>query len=405
MTALFKTYISFFLLLFSIPISAQNTDITITGQILDKENNNPIPFASIYLKGQAIGTTSNEEGNFIFHISNIDKSNVIVISSLGYSSVEKTIESFIDNEIIFLSSKINNLDEVIITSTKKKKLTAKQIVKKAYKEIDKNYPKEPYILEGFVRDLQKEDDNYVEYLECAAKFYNQAYNKEIEPTVELVEIRNNYISKKNPWNKQWERKNSIIDLIEDNFIRFDYGPIKGRNGWKYNLEDVLLYNNKFVYKITGVDAPFQNAILYIDTESFAFVRIELTRTIHNGKSWKRRLSNGQEQVYYNVVFDYQEYNNKMYLKYQKEEDTWEIYDIDNPSKLLFVKNPKKELFINNIVVDNIKGYPFQQNMNIGMSLENQSKAYNAKFWSTYNAPKQTKAISEIEKYLQEISID
>ena len=113
-------------------------------------------------------------------------------------------------------------------STKKKRWTAKQIVKKAYKNIHKNYPNKPYILEGFVRDLQKEDNKYVEYLECAAKFYNQSTSSAIEAEVELVEIRNNYIAQKNPWNEQWERKNSIIDLIEDDFIRFDYGPIRGK---------------------------------------------------------------------------------------------------------------------------------------------------------------------------------
>ncbi|GAA4275426.1 carboxypeptidase-like regulatory domain-containing protein [Aquimarina mytili] len=392
------TIISFFS---SITI-AQNDEQTITGKILDITNNEPIAFASIYLKGQSIGTTSNEEGKFIFHISNFKDANTIVISSLGYGSVEKRIGDFTTNQNIFLSTQIKSLDEVVIKTTKKKKLTAKQIVKKAYQEINKNYPNQPYILEGFVRDLQKEDSTYVEYLECAAKFYNQPTDIETEAKVELVEIRNRYIAQKNPWNEQWDRKNSIIDLIEDDFIRFDYGPIKGKNGWKYELEDILLYNKKYVYKIKGTDPPFQKAILYIDTESFAFVRLELTRSAHNGKSWKRRLTNGQEQVYYNVIFEYQEYNNKMYLKYQKEEDTWKIYDVKKPNNLLFIKNPKKELFINKIIVDDLDKYPFQQNMNIGNSLENQSNEYNAAFWSKYNAPQKTKEISKIEQYLKKV---
>ena len=381
--------------------NAQNDRKTITGKILNKENNEPIAFASIYLKGLRVGTTSNEEGDFIFHFSSLNGHETISISSIGYESIEKNISDFIPNQTIFLSSKITVLDEVVITSTKKKRLTAKQIVKKAYKNIHNNYPNKPYILEGFVRDLQKEDNKYVEYLECAAKFYNQSTSSAIEAEVELVEIRNNYIAQKNPWNEQWERKNSIIDLIEDDFIRFDYGPIRGKNGWKYELESILPFNHKYVYKIKGTDTPFQKAILYIDTESFAFVKIELTRESHNGKSWKRRLTNGEEQVYYNVIFEYQEYNNKMYLKYQKEEDTWEIYEAKEPSKLLFTKNPKKELFINKIIVDNINNYPFERNMDIGVSLENQSKEYNAGFWSKYNAPQKTKELSKIEQYLKE----
>jgi len=397
-----KTYIySFILLFFSLTITAQKNTKRISGQLLDKETRTPIVFASIYLKGQTIGTTSNEEGNFTFHFSSIEDPNTVVISSIGYESVQINVDDFVSNQKIFLSSKIDELSEVTIIATKKKKLTAKDIVKKAYLEIENNYPTKPYISEGFIRDIQNEDGTYVEYLECAARFYNEAHNIDKEPKVELIEVKSNYIAKKNPWNEKWDRKNSIVDLIEDDFIRFDYGPIKSKKGWKYELEDVLLYNNKYVYKIIATDKPFQKAILYIDTESFAFVKMDLTRTTNKGKPWKRRLTNGQQVVYYNVVFEYQEFNGKMYLKYQKEEDTWEIYDVKDPSKLLFTKNPKKELFINKIVIEDIENYPFAENMQIGVSLENQAKPYNPEFWLNYNAPEKTKAMSKIEQYLKE----
>lgn len=388
------------LLFFSITVVAQNNDKKISGQLLDKETKKPIVFASIYLKGETIGTTSNEEGYFTFHFPSLNNSNVVIISSIGYESVELNTDNFIPNQQLYLNSKINKLDEVVITSTKKKKITAKQIVKKAYKQITRNYPEKPYITEGFIRDLQNEDGKYVEYLECAVKFYNEACNVSKEPQVELVEVKSNQIANKHPWNTKWERKNSIIDLVEDDFIRFDYGPIKGRGGWKYKLEDILLYNNKYVYKIIAVDEPFQKATLFIDTESFAFVKIELTRTKNKGKLWKRRLSNGQQIVDYSIIIEYQEFKGKMYLKYKKEEDTWEIYDMQDPKKLLFTKNPKKELFVNKIVIKDVENYPFEENMKINRSIENQAKTYNAEFWLNYNAPKKTKAISKIELYLK-----
>jgi len=394
-------FLQFSILLFlPLRIDAQLNDNKISGQLLDKETKEPIMFASIYLKGVAIGTTSNEEGYFTFHFPSFNNLNTIVISSIGYESIERNANDFISNQKIMLSSKVSKLDEVVITNTKKKKLTAKQIVSKAYKQIEDNYPKESYITEGFIRDLQNEDGQYVEYLECAAKFYNEAIHISKVPKVELIEVKSSYIANKNPWNKKWERKNSIIDLVEDDFIRFDYGPIKAKGGWKYELDDILLHNNKYVYKIVGIDKPFQKATLYIDTESFAFVKLELTRTKNNGRSWKRRLVNGQQITHYNLIIEYQEYKGKMYLKYKKEEDTWEIYDMQNPKKLLFTKNPKKELFINNIVIEDVENYPFERNMYINKSLENQAKAYNATFWLNYNAPEKTKSISKIEQYLK-----
>ncbi len=374
---------------------AQSDITTLSGQVLDQKTLEPIPFASVYIKSQSIGTVTNEEGYFTFYIPSKRKMDIIIISVIGYVSVSKKANTFKENQQIFLSTRTTNLETVIITSTKDKKLTAKEIVKKAYQEIKNNYPTKPYILEGYVRDLQKEDDKYVEYLECAAKLFYQGYAIKKEPLVELVEVRTKYLTEKNPWNENSERKNSIIDLVEDDFIRFDYGPIKGKNGWKYELDGVLPYNERLVYKIKGVDKPFQSTTLFIDTETFAFVRMELTRQAINNRSWARKFTNGALQVHYNVVFEYQEYKGKMYLKYQKEEDTWKIFEGLESKKLLFVQYPKKELFINNIIIDDVHSYPFLKNMNISESIENQAKEYNLDFWSTYNIPQQTAAESKI----------
>ena len=387
------------LLLFSLMAIGQKTVRTISGQLLDKETAEPIAFASIYLKGKAIGTISNDEGYFVFHIPPIQKGTPIVISAMGYISLEKNPDSFLKDSKLYLSSQINQLDEVQITATKKKTLTAKEIVKKAYDEIGENYPSNPYILEGFVRDLQKEDNRYVAYLECAAKFYHEGFRVKREPQVELVGVKTSFISEKHPWNENSERKNSIIDLVEDDFIRFDYGPITGKKGWKYEIDCILPYDNRLVYRITGVDKPFQTSTLYIDSKTFAFVRMELTRQAIDNRSWRRRFTNGALQVYYNVIFEYQEYKGKMYLKYQKEEDIWRIFKGLESKKLLFTQYPKKELFINNIIVENIKEHPFKSNMDIGTSIENQLNVYDEAFWATYNVPQKT---AEQSKLIQEL---
>ncbi|GAA4272947.1 carboxypeptidase-like regulatory domain-containing protein [Aquimarina gracilis] len=395
MSNFLKTRITIIFLLVSCTVFSQNEITTISGQILDLETSEPISFASIYIKSASIGTITNEDGYFIFHIPAEQKESIVMISIIGYSSVSKKASSFLKNEKIFLSAKTTTLDEVVITSTKKKELTAKEIVQKAYKAIKNNYPNKPYILEGYIRDLQKEDNKYVEFLECAAKFLYQGYKIKREPSVELLEIKTNYLAEKHPWNKNWERKNSIIDLVEDDLIRFDYGPIKGKNGWRYKLESILPYGNGLVYKITGIDKPFQTSTLFIDTQTFAFVKIELTREAIKNKSWRRRFSNGALQVYYNLVLEYQEYEGKMYLKYQKEEDHWRIFKGLESNKVIFTQYPKKELFINKIIIDNVENYPFKRNMDIGTSIENQAKEFNADFWNSYNIPTQTEKESEI----------
>ncbi|MEM9867927.1 MAG: carboxypeptidase-like regulatory domain-containing protein [Bacteroidota bacterium] len=399
MDTIFRTYTFLVSLFVCLMGSSQTSTFSVSGQILDRETSEPIAFASVYVQSESIGTTSNEEGLFVFHIPTGKEESSIIISIIGYAPISKRANTFGKNQKIFLSAKTTDLDEVVLTAAKKKKLTAKAIVRKAYKNIERNYPDQPYILEGYVRDLQKEDEKFVEYLECASKLFYQAHTVKKEPLVELVEVKTNYLGKKHPWNKKSERKNSIIDLVEDDLIRFDYGSIKGKNGWKYELEGILPYGNGLVYKINCIDEPFQTSTLFVDTKTFAFVRIELTRKSIDNKSWARRLTNGALQIYYNLVLEYQVYKGKMYLKYQKEEDSWRIFEDLESNEILFTKYPKKELFINKII-DDPENYPFEKNMDVGTSIENQANEYNADFWDTYNIPTQTEKESKIIKELR-----
>ena len=385
----------------ALPSMAQENPFTISGYVLDAATSEPLPFASIYLKSASIGTTTNEEGLFVFHLPVDRQADTVVISVIGYASVFKKANAFAKNQKILLAEVVTNLGEAVVTASREKGLTAKEIVRKAYREISDNYPDQPYVLEGYVRDLIQEDDQHVEYLECATKLRYPGHQTPSEPMVELMEVRTRFLGNKHPWNEDRERKNSIIDLVEDDLIVFDYGPIKGKNGWKYELESILPYNEGMVYKIRGVDKPFQTATLFIDAETFAFVRIELTRAAQEGDSWVRRLSNGALQVYYNMVIEYQEYRGKMYLKYQKEEDRCQIFEGAESDQLLFRQNPKKELFINRIVNEDLDRYPFQKNLDIELSIENQAKAFNADFWRSYNIPAQTAEESTIIQELQD----
>lgn len=396
------TVIMIFLCFFS-SLKGQNNFTSLSGLLQDRQTQEPLSFASIYILGTTVGTSSNAEGDFVFHVPTALSNDTVVISLIGYKTIQKKLTEFDSGEVLLLDKSTLELAEVVVTA--EKRLTAKQIVQKAYQSMPQNYPSEPYILEGFVRDLQNEDEQYVEFMECALKMRYQKYDLARRPSVELQAVRRSYIAKKHPWNKGRDRKNVIVDIVEDDFIRYDYGPIRAKGGWKYEVESVLPFDNRFVYKITAIDKPFQTAILYIDTESFAFVRMELTRKTHKGRSWRRRMGSGQKQVYYHVIFEYQEHEGKMYLKYQKEEDSWEIYKNTESNKLLFTQYPKKELFINKVITTEVDQYAFKPNLQIDKSVEDQAEGYDPSFWQYYNAPTQTKELSQIEAYLKAAQIE
>jgi len=385
-----------------VPITAQEVPVTLSGKVIDSTNQMPLPFASIYVKGTSIGTASNEEGAFVFHVPKQFKIDTIIISMMGYGVVHQAVTDFKGEDLISLEESSFSLDEVVVTN--EKSLTGKEIMKKAYQAISKNYPSEPYILEGFIRDLQNEDSVYVELLECAVMMRYKSNEVKNIPEVELVALKQSYVTEKHPWNDQWERKNSIIDLVEDDFIRFDYDPIKPKRKWKYEVESVIAFGDKLVYKINATRKPFFSAQLYIDMESYAFVRIDYTRAATKRRNYKRRMANGQQERYYNIVFEYQEFNGKWYLKYQKEEDVWNIYEGPESRKLIFTKFPKKELFINRVITEDVESFPFTNNLIHSKSVEGQAEPYNPDFWKFYNLPEQTNEQSKIEAYLKEADI-
>lgn len=104
-------------LLFTISLTAQ-----IKGVVVD-QNNNPIPYASIWVQNENVGTTSEENGTFSIE-TNKDKN--LIVSALGYE--KKTIKAAQNLRVILATTDIK-IEEVVVIG---KRLDTKEI------EIGKN---------------------------------------------------------------------------------------------------------------------------------------------------------------------------------------------------------------------------------------------------------------------------
>ncbi|RMG78119.1 MAG: TonB-dependent receptor, partial [Bacteroidetes bacterium] len=127
--------------LISLSISAQNCSIK--GVVKDADNNEPIPFANILVKGTQTGATSDIEGNFL--IENVPCGFIqLQVSYVGY-------KPYISSEIITSSNKIpfieimlqkavNELKEVVIKADpfEKKEESAISMISIGVKEIETN---------------------------------------------------------------------------------------------------------------------------------------------------------------------------------------------------------------------------------------------------------------------------
>jgi len=87
----------------------------VKGTVLDQQSKAIIEFASIYFSGTFVGTATDENGKFILDISKYILM-PLTISAIGYYSV--TLTDFLSDEplIIYLTPKVYEFNEVVISS-------------------------------------------------------------------------------------------------------------------------------------------------------------------------------------------------------------------------------------------------------------------------------------------------
>jgi outer membrane receptor protein involved in Fe transport len=101
---------------------------TLKGLLTDKETNNePLPFASVQIKGTTIGTTTDFDGNYALKVPL--GNHIVVFSFLGYKSVEKAFtikagETITLNQILSAEEGVALDDIIIKTTTSKEKESA-----------------------------------------------------------------------------------------------------------------------------------------------------------------------------------------------------------------------------------------------------------------------------------------
>ncbi|MBV8327929.1 alpha/beta fold hydrolase [Chryseobacterium sp.] len=96
----------------------------ISGTVMSKNENQPIPYVKIGVEKKDIGVISDEKGKFSIDLSKLEAQQKIKIEVPGYELYEETIQDFKkhDQQNLFLKEKIKNLKEIAI---KPKKLVDK----------------------------------------------------------------------------------------------------------------------------------------------------------------------------------------------------------------------------------------------------------------------------------------
>lgn len=384
------------LIIMSTIVSAQT--ITISATVVDGESKEPLSFASVGLKNRPIGTITNLQGEFDFHIPIEFRNDVLVINMLGYQSYEVPAWTLTERQnTIGMKKSTQLLDEVVVSES----LLGGEILTIALGRIEQNYPMKPFLLDGFYRDIKEVGGTYVSLLEAAVKIFDEDYtaprNKfKLRERVALQEVRRS-LGYENKFTAYFDEGNLLEDILLHNNIRYRQFPeeeifFKGmirENDSYYNGHQVFVLTQKYDYDLT----------IYVDKENYGIIRLEY----ENDEQEVIRKRRGLVSKFVNLkrVIDFKSYNGKFFLNYITLDSKINWYD-RKTDELRFETALHQQLLINN-VYPNTEEYIGTTEKMKNYGLQYQDLPYNKTFWDNYNViketPLDTKIINDLEKEL------
>jgi hypothetical protein len=365
----------------SINVMAQSEGhLAISGVVLDKETGEPLAYASIGVANQGLGTITNDIGQFLLKVPARFRNDTIIVSYLGYARYKDVISKLGNQENlrITLASVPTILKEIAIQA---ERLNAGQIIEKAIAAIKENYPTDAFILEGFFREIQKQDEDYVELTEAAIKIFDKNFQRKlnhgITEEVLILEARKS-INYADPIIQRVRKQNAIMDLLDNNPVHYPRGLLNTKY-YSYQIDSVFQSQDDMIYIISTIPG---NHRIYVAESNYAIIKT--VEEVREGNAYKRPEFNLSDSLkvsrmaYFMAVSEFQRYDGKMYLKYSSETDAFEVLERSSHKRKYLVES-YKEFVVTNIVDKNVA--PFDKRETYKFSEDIVGKAYNPVFWN------------------------
>jgi hypothetical protein len=263
------SFIIYLLFFFSSQIFAQ----PIKNIIVDQQGK-AIPFASVGIIGTSLGTVANAKGEFI--INNYTKNSRIKFSSIGYKSSEYSVLEIIKLDGIILETEISIFKDIIIMPDS----SLKEILKKSYLNITKNYPVVPFTMGGYYSELESSKDGIIVYAgESIIEIHQEGYHKENDiGQVKVINARVSSNLKKDTLDNVLWQGGPFIGVMNDIVKkRVDFIDYKNFNkNFRYELVEENYYEADTIYVIqfTSLKHAKKSGKIYIDKKTGAYIKFK-----------------------------------------------------------------------------------------------------------------------------------
>jgi len=276
--------LSYLLLLFTSSLFSQ-----IKGKVLNNQTQKGIPYVNIWIENENIGTTSNEQGEFILKPNQTSKN--IIFSAIGYETKKISLKDF--NKQVTLKPVVTELNEVTIISKKETKELSIDKFKKH--KINSSYACSgiPWMVAKFFPYKKKyEDTPFLQSLTflTRSKIKNSKFN------IRLLSIGSDgkpykYLYDKNIYGVAKKgKKYTKIDVSKLN-IPFP------KEGFFVAVEWLIIDSNKYEYSYTWENSKVkQYGVRYEPSISSLPVNNNENCWIYSKGFWKKNWKNSKKAL-------------------------------------------------------------------------------------------------------------
>jgi erythromycin esterase-like protein len=298
-------------------------------RVIDKNTKVGVAYASVSLLGTSKGVACNSVGEFAFNwkSSPADK---LIISSIGYVSDTLSILEFRKNKEFQLTPKAYELEALEVRA---KTLSAKEILKKAEKNILSNYYQLPHQQEFFFRVKEYHDDSVTFNEEAATIVFNQdgykpSSNIHRKLKGEILQFRN---TTQNQEKDLWSGVGSLWLIFTHDVVLNKDNVLHRPAYYDLSLTGKTILENRLVYEITfdckrpgafttgfGYPGPLSaKGKIFVDVANFAVLKFEIL--IYRKPYSSRKYPHLRYDLYgHQLIQTYKQHNGRYFLNYSKQ---------------------------------------------------------------------------------------
>jgi hypothetical protein len=371
------------------PLQAQH--LTIKGNIIDLKNDEPVPFCNISVVGKALGTMSNNDGNYTLKVPAKYLSDTLRFSCLGFLAFDIPIANITDSLLnIKLEKTVYHLKTVDVIHYQPALL-----LQNFFDNLTKNYNDEYSFFTTFYREIIQENSIFTEVSEAVLNVLKAPYsNKYNEDLVKFIKGRKS--SELQPFNEiKFKLKGgpyyiTKLDVVKnsESFIDPEFIQLYTYEFQKRTLIDgreTAMISFTPIYNLRDL---LYEGTLYFDIETWAISRIEFNYT-RQGLLEARQLMVEREPKGCKVIPSELSYQ----VQYKLIDQKWYFYSARSSMQLKIFNKEKKqrthfkcisEILTTNIEIGNLQHFNRKDIFRPYEFFTEKINGYDKAFWENYN---------------------